>query len=286
MNAVGVAGSSSASSSYSSSSSSSTTVLRQVVSEPAPFIWSGLLPLLGLLLLLLWAWFAFARNDVEAHVREHIQADLTAKNMGWVKMNVSGQHVVLSGTPPDGSAGDSALDLARASQCPTWSGHRTCAVQVTAAFDAPAPPMPPVVAPVAASPKPAEPAPAPAPAARAAACEKQLADELAGQHIEFASGSAVIAARSGPLLDRLATAAKACPGKLMVEGHTDNVGSAASNQRLSQARAEAVRYALVKRGLPAERLTARGFGENKPLADNGSNEGRAKNRRIEFKAGS
>src|SRR5437764_875467 len=105
---------------------------------------------------------------------------------------------------------------------------------------------------------------------------------LAGGQIEFASGSAAIDARSGPLLDRLAQEAGSCPGTLRIEGHTDPVGRSAFNRRLSQARAAAVRDALIARGVPAERLRARGFAARRPIADNTTESGRAGNRRIEF----
>jgi outer membrane protein OmpA-like peptidoglycan-associated protein len=70
--------------------------------------------------------------------------------------------------------------------------------------------------------------------------------------------------------------------KLKVEGHTDNVGSPAANMKLSQSRAVAVVSWLEKHGIKAGRLTAAGFGDTKPVADNGSEEGRARNRRVEL----
>jgi len=107
---------------------------------------------------------------------------------------------------------------------------------------------------------------------------------LAGEQIEFASGSAAIDTRSGALLDRLAKEARSCPGTLRIEGHTDPVGRSAFNRRLSQARAAAVRDALIARGVPAERLRAQGFAARRPIADNRTESGRARNRRIEFHA--
>ena len=69
---------------------------------------------------------------------------------------------------------------------------------------------------------------------------------------------------------------------MVVEGHTDSQGSASSNQDLSQRRAEAVRDYLVSRGIAGDRLTAQGFGPSRPIADNGTAEGRANNRRVEI----
>ncbi len=70
--------------------------------------------------------------------------------------------------------------------------------------------------------------------------------------------------------------------KLEVQGHTDNVGNDAYNQTLSEARAKAVVTWLTHHGVAADRLTAKGYGKTKPVADNGSDEGRAKNRRVEI----
>jgi outer membrane protein OmpA-like peptidoglycan-associated protein len=71
--------------------------------------------------------------------------------------------------------------------------------------------------------------------------------------------------------------------KLEVQGHTDNVGGADYNQKLSEARANTVVNWLKAKGITADRLSARGYGLTKPIADNGSDEGRAKNRRVELK---
>ena len=70
--------------------------------------------------------------------------------------------------------------------------------------------------------------------------------------------------------------------KLRVEGHTDNQGNASANQALSEKRAQSVVAWLTAHGVPAARLTAKGFGQTKPVADNSTEEGRAKNRRVEL----
>jgi outer membrane protein OmpA-like peptidoglycan-associated protein len=67
-----------------------------------------------------------------------------------------------------------------------------------------------------------------------------------------------------------------------VAGHTDNVGTPDANMKLSQERAQAVMAALAQRGVGADRLTAKGYGQTAPVADNRSEEGRAKNRRVEL----
>jgi outer membrane protein OmpA-like peptidoglycan-associated protein len=70
--------------------------------------------------------------------------------------------------------------------------------------------------------------------------------------------------------------------KITVEGHTDSQGVASYNQDLSQRRAQSVRDYLVSRGIATDRITAQGFGLTRPIADNGSPEGRANNRRVEI----
>ena len=71
--------------------------------------------------------------------------------------------------------------------------------------------------------------------------------------------------------------------KVNLAGHTDNIGTEAYNQRLSERRANSARDYLVKRGVDASRVSSQGFGESKPIADNKTREGRAKNRRVEIK---
>ena len=102
--------------------------------------------------------------------------------------------------------------------------------------------------------------------------------------IVFKSGSADIDSVSAPTLSRAAKALlKAPTSKVEVAGFTDNVGKAATNKKLSQKRAEAVKNYLVKAGADAKQLTATGYGPAQPVADNKTDAGRAQNRRIEFR---
>jgi outer membrane protein OmpA-like peptidoglycan-associated protein len=102
--------------------------------------------------------------------------------------------------------------------------------------------------------------------------------------VQFRTGSAEIDRRSEPLLDQIGQALNANPDVkvVVIEGHTDNKGGRAINQRLSEERAAAVKEALVKRGVDGDRLRTRGYGETRPLAPNKSPAGRAKNRRVDF----
>lgn len=116
-----------------------------------------------------------------------------------------------------------------------------------------------------------------------ATLQARLRDLLGRSGINFASGFSDITAESQGILDTAAQSILQVPGiNLQVAGHTDNVGSASSNQTLSQQRADAVRQYLVGKGVPAGQLTAAGFGASQPIAANDSPEGRAQNRRIEF----
>lgn len=140
-------------------------------------------------------------------------------------------------------------------------------------------------APVAATDAPAADTP-PAEAADAGApCVTAVAGLMADKGIAFALGSAEIAPESAGLIREIAGALGKCPGAAFeIGGHTDNRGSDSGNQRLSESRAEAVRAALAADGATGVTLTARGYGETRPKADNGTAEGRATNRRIEITA--
>lgn len=109
--------------------------------------------------------------------------------------------------------------------------------------------------------------------------EVQCADRM-GAMVTFHSGSAQIDAVGQTLLDAVAACFQ--HGVYEVSGHTDSVASDDINTPLSQQRADAVRNYLVGKGVPADNLIARGYGSYKPIADNDSEEGRARNRRIEF----
>ncbi|MEY4426326.1 MAG: hypothetical protein RL535_624 [Pseudomonadota bacterium] len=110
------------------------------------------------------------------------------------------------------------------------------------------------------------------------------ADVQCGNNIAVAANFATGSARLSPAMAKVLGAVVPCiKGPFEVRGHTDNVGSDVSNQALSEQRAKAVAGFLVSKGLDAKLLTSKGFGETAPVADNATAEGRAKNRRIEFK---
>jgi outer membrane protein OmpA-like peptidoglycan-associated protein len=102
--------------------------------------------------------------------------------------------------------------------------------------------------------------------------------------VNFASASAQIPDDAMPLLERAAERIGALPPdvRVLIAGHTDSSGTAEGNAALSERRAAAVRDLLVARGVAAGRLVTRGFGDTQPVANNATEEGRFRNRRIEF----
>lgn len=101
--------------------------------------------------------------------------------------------------------------------------------------------------------------------------------------IEFETGKSVIKKQSFSILNQIAVTFIANPTyKVEIQGHTDNVGQAQMNKELSEKRAQAVRKYLIDAGVPATQLTAHGYGDERPIADNSTKAGRAKNRRVEF----
>jgi len=102
-------------------------------------------------------------------------------------------------------------------------------------------------------------------------------------YINFDSGKSTIKKESMPIVEQIIEMMKQAKDiKLSVEGHTDSDGSNESNLKLSEARAKAVVEAITKGGIDAARLRSAGFGEEKPIADNSTSEGKAKNRRVEL----
>lgn len=103
------------------------------------------------------------------------------------------------------------------------------------------------------------------------------------ERVLFETGRADIKSDGMVYVERVATILKTkTKANVAIEGHTDNVGGVALNQQLSLRRANAVKDALVKQGVPAARIQAQGFGLSKPIADNATAEGRQSNRRTEL----
>ena len=107
-------------------------------------------------------------------------------------------------------------------------------------------------------------------------------DGFIALYINFDTGKSDIKPESIGTIEQIATLLRAHPDlKVSIEGHTDNVGTPQSNKTLSQQRANSVMSAVAQKGIAVNRMTAVGWGQEKPIADNRSEEGKAKNRRVE-----
>ncbi len=268
-----------------------------------PFVPYGLLPILGLALLLGFGLVPFAFASIQRDTARTASQALADIGATWATASASGQWVHIGGAPPSKQAADQAVAAVRSARAMTLFGAAVPATRVITHFVDVNPAAPAAVTPAPAQPVPVQPAPttpapviatpeppaaAPAPAAPAASpatpsCDQTFAALLARSRIEFSTGSALIGPENNALLDDIAKAAIACPGDLVIAGHTDNVGRAAFNTGLSRRRAEAVGLALAQRGVPASRVTAEGVGDGRPIADNVTEAGRARNRRIEIR---
>ncbi len=110
-----------------------------------------------------------------------------------------------------------------------------------------------------------------------------MPQKLVLEGVNFDFDKATLRPEAGAIIDRNAAALdKWGDVKIEVAGHTDSIGTEAYNMGLSQRRAETVRNYLIGKGIAADRLTAKGYGESQPVADNATKEGRFKNRRVEL----
>jgi outer membrane protein OmpA-like peptidoglycan-associated protein len=114
-------------------------------------------------------------------------------------------------------------------------------------------------------------------------CQTLMRQASANGTINFARANADLTTDSAQTLRDLAQIANECPSfKIQIEGHTDSEGTDERNQRLSDRRARAVADFLAQNGVDPRRMTTVGYGATRPIADNSTAAGRAKNRRIEF----
>ena len=171
------------------------------------------------------------------------------------------------------AASDAAADAAEAAVAALPQGLKLAVFGV----ERPAPPPEPPLAPAVVAPAPS------GPPLDVDACQDEFKQALASARINFETASATISPDSGALLQTLAAIALRCQsGRIEISGHADDQGDDATNDQLSKARAEAVLAYFVAAGVPADRLTAVGYGASRPVALNDTEEGRAQNRRIEF----
>ncbi|MDH3374448.1 MAG: OmpA family protein [Gammaproteobacteria bacterium] len=240
----------------------------------------GLLPLVGLVVLFLFGALVTAPH-IQAEVRTQVADRYSGAGVMATDVRSDGQGISVQAVAQ--TRDEIYLHaLAKATQCDTWAGKLTCPTTVTVSLSEPA--KPPVV--------PArEQLAAPTSASSAEKvdvlalsdqqrCDAGFDEILSSANIRFRTGSANIDRGNEDLLRQLAELARSCPGNLVVAGHTDSRGDASTNRALSLARAAAVRDALIQLGIDTDRVTAKGYGESMPIADNETPNGRATNRRI------
>jgi outer membrane protein OmpA-like peptidoglycan-associated protein len=218
----------------------------------------------------------FVQASREAdHVRRHTesiaQQALVRAGHGWARFQIDDDQGRLLGQAPDAARREAALQTLRTAMAPAMAypgvfrtladGSQLAAMPVIARVR---PRLAPLVD-------------------LAARCTEQVGAALGGRRILFETGSSRLTADSRQLLAGVAQAVRDCPAaRLSVLGHTDVTGLPALNQRLSQARAEAVAAALIAAGVPAAKLVATGLGASRPLAQGDNAAAHAQNRRIEF----
>jgi len=111
----------------------------------------------------------------------------------------------------------------------------------------------------------------------------EIGQSIKLKNIFFDAGKTVLKNESFAELERVATFLEENPHiKIEIAGHTDNVGKATSNQKLSQGRAQAVADFVISKGINKSRIVVKGYGSSKPVASNKTAAGKAENRRVEF----
>lgn len=200
----------------------------------------------GLLCLIFVCLFVEA-SAIEEDISTRVVESIADADLYWSSVDAQGQHVVLEGVAPDYLARDLAHERATNVFGVTGVDNR---IEVLAAGQN---------------------------------CQKVLNEYLSNEQILFRTGRDELSPTSFELLDMLAMTVRTCSARIEIAGHTDNKGDSEINAELSQRRAEAVRDHLVKRGASKNQLTARGYGETRPIADNQTRDGRERNRRIEFR---
>lgn len=186
-------------------------------------------------------------STIENQIAAQVTREVDSKDLYWSSVEVHGQAVVLSGAAPDVPAKNAAL--ARANSI---AGVSSVENQIEVI-------------------------------GQAGTCQTQLNDYLAAETINFKTGKAEVAEESFQALSMLSMIVRKCAANIEIAGHTDARGDADVNLYLSQRRAEVVAKHLVRHGVNAQNIAAKGYGESQPIADNGTDAGRQLNRRIEFR---
>lgn len=202
--------------------------------------------------------------------RGRIEDDLRQEGYGWLALEGRGGVTFLAGTAPDEAAKSEALAAARAAiqSDEIASAENPLLVDAVAVEGLPAP----VGSVLQALPE----------SAGLGQCQEAFEELKSGRRIDF-TGSSEVAESSHGLLDAISGLAQLCGGyAIEIGSHTDARGAESYNQRLSQARANAIRDYLIGAGVEAGRLSAVGYGETEPIDPEQSTQAYARNRRTEF----
>ena len=233
------------------------------------------------LIVLLIAGFGWESRSIQSSLLSRTQSVLANQNLAWVNASMDGRDLTVRGIPPDEAAQQRATEVIN-----SINGirvvHNFLGVTDTASNiveqqnDHSNNSEPPVENSLLVD----------ANLTTANQCKESLDSAFNNEKIQFQINTSDTLASSNKLLTRLYDASHKCKGiNLTIAGYTDSQGSADINLKLSQARATAIKSYLVKRGIAKESLNTVGYGESKPIADNNTRSGRAKNRRIEIYIG-
>lgn len=202
----------------------------------------------GTLLLCLFFVSIFTEaSAIENQVATQVTEAVAHEDLYWSSVEASGQQVVLTGSAPDVPAREAAAKRAWAVEGVTDVDNQIRII------------------------------------GQAGTCQRELDNYLKKETIEFQPGKAEVKEASHHVISMLAMIVRTCTSQIEVAGHTDGKGDAKVNMRLSQRRADKVAKLLVNHGVPPEKVSAVGYGESQPIGDNATHDGRALNRRIEFR---
>ncbi len=186
-------------------------------------------------------------SAIEEELGAAVKASVSKQDLFWASVEPQGQTIVLTGAAPDYAAKRQAGTIAASVDGVTGVENQIVII------------------------------------GEAGTCQTELDSYLAAAVVTFKKGRAELSDSSFAVLTMLASIVRNCDTRLEIAAHTDSVGDAAVNMKLSQRRAAAVVKYLVQRGVDPKVVSARGYGESQPIADNATEAGRSDNRRVEFR---
>ncbi len=200
-----------------------------------------------LLAILVWICTFSAASQIETDLAGQVSEQLSREKISWAGVVAHGQNIELTGNAPHYRARDRAVNVA----ANVWGVSDVINhIKLLGAEGT---------------------------------CQQEFDKYLNRESIQFETGSANLDSSSFTLLERLAVIARNCSAHIEIAGYTDSMGNDVKNRRLSQKRAQAVRRYILASGVDSNLVTAVGYGESRPIADNNTSEGRQMNRRIEFR---